>query len=77
MVNINDLFEDVFLKILNVCSNPDLLEVEYNNKGGIWIGYIYLDDNEDADDYDFTWEIGKPFKEQSQDTQKTLRLLCQ
>lgn len=75
MININDSFERIFLRILDICSNPNLLEVEYDNEGGFWVGYIYLEDNEEADDYDFTWNIGKPFRLQSEETQQTIKLI--
>lgn len=78
MLNLNDTFEDVFIKILNITVRPDFLEMEYNLENGIYIGFICLDDHEESDTFDFTWELGKKVYEQSEETQSTLKLLlCQ
>lgn len=78
MINTHDNFEDIFNKILNITVRPDKLEMEYNNKKGIYVGFICLDDHEESDVYDFTWEINKKYFEQSKETQSTLIfLLCQ
>ena len=78
MLNLNDKFEDIFTKIINISARKDLLEIEYDLDGGIWIEGIYLDDHDQSDEYSFTWIIGKKAYEQSEETQSTLKLLlCQ
>lgn len=68
-------FEDILSKIINISARKDLLEIEYDLDGGIWIEGIYLDDHQESDEYSFTWEIGKKLYEQSEDTQKTINIL--
>ena len=68
-------FEEVFLKILKIVARPDFLEIEYDLDGGIYVGFICLDDSEDSDTFDFTWKIGKNIEEQSEKTKQTLAIL--
>lgn len=78
MLNLSDRFEDILLKIISISARKDLLEIEYDLDGGIWIEGIYLDDHQESDNYSFTWLIGKKVYQQSDETQQTLKLLlCQ
>jgi hypothetical protein len=78
MLNLNDRFEDILIKIIDISTRKDLLEIEYDLDGGIWIEGIYLDDHQESDNYSFTWKIGKKVYEQSEETQSILKLLlCQ
>lgn len=75
MYNFNSTFEDVFSEILKITVRPDFLEMEYNLENGIYVGFICLDDHEESDTFDFTWEIGKKVYEQSKETQQTLNII--
>ena len=72
MIHQNSNFEDVLLEIISITPRRDLLEVEYNGNDEIWVGSIYLDDNEESDCYDFSWEICKTFYDQSEQTKLTI-----
>jgi len=76
MININDNFEDVIVKIIDISERPDLIEIQINlNANEFYVYDIYLDDSEESDDFSFDWIIHKSFILQSEKTQQTLKLI--
>jgi len=75
MINLNSNFEDILKEIINISARKDLLEIEYDLDGGIWVEGIYLDDHQESDNYSFTWLIGKNFFEQSIETKRDIRII--
>ncbi len=72
-------FEDIVLKITNISARPDLIGIEINNiKNKYYEFYIYdvyLDDHDESDVFDFSWEMCKQLHQQSKETQQTLKLI--
>jgi len=75
MTNINDRFEDVISKVIDVSPIPELIEIQISGYTEFYVFSIYLEDHDEALDYTFDWIINKPFRLQSQKTQSTLKLI--
>jgi hypothetical protein len=79
MININDNFEDIIGKIIDISFNPDLIEIQINNIENKYYEFyvydIYLNDCDESDVFSFDWIMHKPFRLQPENTQQTLKLI--